>query len=117
MKKIVPMINISKYDVVVVKFPFASSTKYKARPAVIISSETYNKNARETALIMAISSKTDTALDFEYTLDDWERAGLLKSSVFKAAIATIEQEYIISKIGVLSKMDVKKLQEVIDKIC
>ena len=59
---------------------------------------------------MAIS----TALDFEYPLDDWERAGLLKSSVLKASI---EQEYIISKIGVLSKADIKKFQEVIRKIC
>ncbi len=36
------MINISKYDIVVVKFPFASSLKYKARPAVVLSSEAYN---------------------------------------------------------------------------
>jgi len=36
------MINfLNKYDVVVVKFPFASSQKYKARPAVIISNEYY----------------------------------------------------------------------------
>lgn len=37
------MTNFYKYDVVVVRFPFASSLKYKARPAVIISSEKYNK--------------------------------------------------------------------------
>ena len=36
------MINILKYDVVMVKFPFASSLKYKARPAVVISSKIYN---------------------------------------------------------------------------
>ena len=29
------MTDISKYDVVIVKFPFASSLKYKARPAVV----------------------------------------------------------------------------------
>ncbi|MGE4515462.1 MAG: hypothetical protein AB7D96_01185 [Arcobacteraceae bacterium] len=32
------MINFLKYDVIVVRFPFASSLKYKARPAVVISS-------------------------------------------------------------------------------
>ena len=40
------MINFSKYDVVVVKFPFASSLKYKARPAVILSSDIYNDSKR-----------------------------------------------------------------------
>jgi len=38
------MTNFYKYDVVVVKFPFASSLRYKARPAVIVSSNQYNKN-------------------------------------------------------------------------
>ncbi len=40
------MINsLDKYTVVVVKFPFASSLKYKARPAVIISNEYYNQHS------------------------------------------------------------------------
>jgi len=89
-KKIVNMINFSKYDVVVVKFPFASSNKYKARPAVILSSEMYNSNPRGTLLIMAISSKINTALEFESHLSHWQESGLLKPSIFKSAIATIE---------------------------
>ena len=111
------MTNFSKYEVVVVKFPFASSVKYKARPAVIISSDIYNTNERATLLIMAISSKTDTALDFEYHISDWEKSGLLKPSIFKSAIATIEQEYIISKLGKLSELCVKKLQILLHEIC
>ena len=49
------MINFSKYDIVVVKFPFASSLKYKARPAVVLSSETYNQNKRDTLNIFNIN--------------------------------------------------------------
>ena len=64
------MINILKYDVVVVKFPFASSVKYKARPAVIISSEQYNTNKRNTLLIMAISSSQENKLDFEKDVEE-----------------------------------------------
>ncbi len=57
------MINsFNKYEVVVVKFPFASSLKYKARPAVIISSHFYNQNSRDTLLILAISSQIDQKL-------------------------------------------------------
>ena len=71
------MTNILKYDVVIVKFPFASSIKYKARPAVIISSDTYNTNKRDTLLIMAISSSHENKLDFEIDVENWKDAGLL----------------------------------------
>ena len=59
------MTNIFKYDVIIVKFPFASSLKYKARPAVVVSSNMYNENSRDTLLILAISSNVNNKLDFE----------------------------------------------------
>ena len=111
------MTNILKYDVVVVRFPFASSIKYKARPAVIISSDKYNANKRNTLLIMAISSSHKDKLDFEMNVEYWKDAGLLKPSIFKSAIATIEKEYIITKIGSLSDKDIKQLENMIKIIC
>jgi mRNA interferase MazF len=111
------MTNFFQYDVVVVKFPFASSLKYKARPAVVVSSDLYNANIRKTLLIMAISSKTDTALEFEHHISNWKSSGLLKPSIFKSAIATIEKEYIIAKLGKLSDIDTKNLQTLLHVIC
>ena len=111
------MTNILKYDVVVVKFPFASSIKYKARPAVIISSNKYNTNKRNTLLIMAISSSQENKLDFEIDVENWKDTGLLKPSIFKSAIATIEKEYVITKIGSLSDKDIKQLENMIKIIC
>jgi len=111
------MINFSKYDVVVVKFPFASSIKYKARPAVIISSELYNNNKRGTLLILAISSSKENRLNFESDVLDWERVGLLKPSIFKASVATIEKEFVITKLGRLDEKNIKRLEVMIDNIC
>ena len=111
------MTNISKYDVVIVKFPFASSLKYKARPAVVVSSDLYNMSNRATLLIMAISSSVENKLDFEIKIDKWKSAGLLKPSLFKAAIATIEKNYIITKVGCLSETDIKNLERMMEKIC
>ena len=79
------MTNFSKYDIIVVKFPFASSLKYKARPAVIISSDMYNKNGRDTLLLLAISSSKDNKLNFELDIQNWEKSGLLKPSIFKSS--------------------------------
>lgn len=111
------MTNFSKYDVVVVKFPFASSLKYKARPAVVISSEIYNQNGRDTLLILAISSSNENRLDFEIEIMDWQNAGLLKPSIFKSSVATIEKEYVVSKLGALSEDDIKRLEKMISVIC
>ena len=111
------MTNILKYDVVIVKFPFASSLKYKARPAVVVSSNEYNSNKRDTLLILAISSAFENKLNFEAELEDWKVTGLLKPSIFKAAIATIEKEFVISKIGTLSTVDKNKLEKMVGLIC
>ena len=111
------MTNISKYDIVIVKFPFASSLKYKARPAVVVSSNFYNNSIRETLLIMAISSSKENKLDFELELEDWKASGLLKPSIFKSSIATIEKNYILTKVGSLSAVDVSSLENMIDKVC
>ncbi len=111
------MTNFCKYDVVVVKFPFASSLKYKARPAIVISSSIYNRDERGTALILAISSQIGSKLNFEIKVKDWKDAGLLKESIFKSAIATIEQESIIKKLGILSQSDRDNLDRLLETIC
>jgi mRNA interferase MazF len=79
------MTDISKYDVVIVKFPFASSLKYK--------------------------------LDFEPSVIDWEASGLLKPSIFKSAVATIEKCHLLTKVGTLSDLDIQNLEIMIQDIC
>lgn len=111
------MTDFSKYDVVVVKFPFASSLKYKARPAVIISSATYNQTSRNSLLILAISSQIENKLSIETYVEDWKEAGLLKPSIFKSSVATIEKDVILTRLGTLSKKDAVRLEVMIDGIC
>jgi len=57
------MTRFCKYDIVVVKFPFVSSLKYKARPAVVVSTDKFNQSSRNTLLILAISSQINTKLE------------------------------------------------------
>lgn len=111
------MTSFSKYDVVVVKFPFASSLKYKARPAVIISSDIYNENSRDTSLILAISSNVENKLGFELEVKNWKESGLLKPSIFKSSVATIENSFILNKLGTLNEEDIKKVEKFLGVIC
>lgn len=43
-------------DVILVPFPFTDQTAVKKRPAVVISSDTYNHN-RDDCIIMAVTSR------------------------------------------------------------
>ncbi len=50
------MTHYNRGDVVLVPFPFSDQTTTKKRPAVIISSSTYNDTSRD-IVIMAITSQ------------------------------------------------------------
>ncbi|HHT9105952.1 MAG TPA: type II toxin-antitoxin system PemK/MazF family toxin [Candidatus Wujingus californicus] len=99
------MTTYNKGDIVLVPFPFSDQTATKKRPAVIISSDRYN-NTSSDIVIMAITSKTDKNLTTgECLINNWQDAGLLKPSVIKPAISTIEQTLVLKKLGQLSQKD------------
>ena len=90
-------------DVVLVPFPFTDQSGAKKRPAVIVSSGGYNAGRRD-LVIMAITSQVRTPLGFGETLvTDWQAAGLIKPSVLKPVVTTIEQGLVVRTIGALSE--------------
>lgn len=92
-------------DVVLVPFPFTNQSTTKQRPAVVVSSNTY-ANARPDVVLMAITSQMRSPLAFAETLlTDWQAANLLKASVVKPLLATLEQSLIIRQLGSLSSRD------------
>ena len=77
----------------------------------------YNECSRDTLLILAISSNVNYKLDFEPAVIDWKASGLLKPSIFKSAVATIEKNHLLAKIGALSDIDVRSLETMLRDIC
>ena len=103
-------------DVVLVAFPFTNLQATKKRPAVVISRKSYQES-RPDVILMAITSqiRNETTLS-GYALQDWQYAGLLKPSVLKPLIATIEQSQIIKVMGQLSVNDHDTLGKTIKSI-
>ncbi len=100
-------------EVVLVPFPFTNQSGAKKRPAVIISSNRYNAVRRD-VVIMAITSQIRLPLDFaEALVSDWQAAGLIKPSVLKPVLTTIEQGMVIRAMGQLSVSDLTALRQVI----
>ena len=66
---------------------------------------------------MAITSQVKQPLTIgEALIQDWQVTGLIKPSVFKPLIATIEKDRIIKVIGQLTEKDQQSLQEIISVI-
>lgn len=100
-------------DVVLVPFPFTDQSGTKKRPAVVVSSRGYNASRRD-IVIMAITSQVRTPLGFgEAMVGDWQGAGLVKESVLKPVLSTIEQGLVIRTMGKLAAADIKALREVV----
>ncbi len=103
-------------DVLLVPCPFTDPSGAKKRPAVVVSSSTYNTSRRD-IVIMAITRQVREPLGFgEAMVADWQSAGLIKVSVLKPVLATIEQGLVVRTLGTLAVADAKTLRKVVSDV-
>jgi mRNA interferase MazF len=110
------MIGCKFGDIVLVPFPFTDQSASKKRPAVVVSSEAYH-SARIDLIVMPVTSQVRSSTAFgEVLVHDWKAAGLLKRSVIKPVITTIEQSLVLRKLGRLDDSAQSALRKSIDMI-
>jgi mRNA interferase MazF len=103
-------------DVIVVPFPFTDQIATKKRPAVIVSSEAYQRE-RPDLILMAITSQVRPSPTVgEIAVVRWQAAGLLKPSVIKPLLTTIEASLVIRHLGTLHPDDQAGLRQVLTDI-
>jgi len=103
-------------DIVLVAFPFTDQSTTKQRPAVVISSAAYQRERPDLIILAVTSQQRATAMVGEVQVKDWKRAGLLKASVMKPVIATIERSLVRKRLGRLSSVDQQSLRAAIAQI-
>lgn len=110
------MTRYNRGDVILVPFPFSDQTTTKKRPAIIVSSDTYNSISQD-IVIMAITGQIRGHIGVgEFLIEDWQGAGLLKPSAVKAAISTIEQRLVLKLLGRLSARDRSALEKALKEL-
>lgn len=103
-------------DVILVPFPFTDQRQSKQRPAVIVSGARYHTE-RPDLIVMAITSQVRSPPAFgETSVRDWQAAGLLKPSVIKPVLATLEQRLVRKTLGRLSETDRAALKQTLAEI-
>jgi mRNA interferase MazF len=102
--------------VVLVPFPFTNQAASKRRPAVVVSNLDYGA-IRGDIIVMAVTSRirADPTLG-EIPVAEWQDAGLLKPSVVKPVLVTLEGSLVLRKLGVLSPDDQAALRTGIQRI-
>jgi len=103
-------------DLVLVPFPFTDQSATKRRPAVVVSSTAYHRE-RPDLVILAVTSQLRPVTGVgEAAITQWKEAGLLRPSVFKPVLATIERGLVLRTLGRLADEDRAALRKVLAEI-
>jgi len=66
------MPSYSKYEIILVRYPFSDLSSSKVRPAVVVSAP----HSSQDILITPLTSKTRSLLEGEFVLSEWAAEGL-----------------------------------------
>ncbi|MFQ6116768.1 MAG: type II toxin-antitoxin system PemK/MazF family toxin [Candidatus Bipolaricaulia bacterium] len=96
-----------KGDVVLVPFPFADARATKARPALVLSDEAYERDTGN--VILAQITSQEAKFPSDYALRDWTKAGLKRPSIVRLKLATLASSLVRYKSGSLSAADLAEV--------
>ncbi len=103
-------------DVVLVPSPFTDQSTTKRRPAVVVSSDAYHRERPDLIILAVTSQVRPQAALGEASVAKWKEAGLLRPSVLKPVVATIERGLVLRKLGRLEEEDRQALRAVLQAI-
>lgn len=110
-----PTTSCSFGDVVLVPFPFTDQSTTKKRPAIVVSSDVYQQDHSD-LIVAAVTSQPRSHRSGEVVLVDWQQAGLLKPSVVKPVLATIDGRLVLRILGRLSETDRGAVSQALDRV-
>ena len=105
------MTSYSRGDVIFVDIAFSGAVGHKRRPAVVISTDTFNAAGIKLIVAAITSNLTPPFRPGDSLLHDWRAAGLLKPSAVRGVVATVDRSEVIRLLGVLSVRDFAVIEQ------
>ena len=109
------MTSISRGDIVLVKFVFADEKGAKRRPGLIVSTDRYHQDRRET-ILAAITGNVGRRLMGDYKIKAWRESGLLYPSIVTGIVRTIKQDMIAGRMGALPASELQAVEATLREI-
>lgn len=103
----------NQFDVVVVPFPFIDQNNLKRRPALIISSASFNQHVQHSVMLM-ITSARNAPWFGDVHIQELCATGLQKPSVIRMKFFTLDNRLILKKSGLLGSQDQQALMQAIN---
>lgn len=104
------------FDVVVVPFPFTDSSRTKRRPALVMSQKTNFGAVIEHSILAIITSEKNEPWPLDVAIKNRKQSGLTAPSVVRMKLFTLDNRFILRKIGHLTKSDQMQVKESLTKI-
>jgi mRNA interferase MazF len=92
------------FDVVIVPFPFTDRAQQKRRPALVLSNADFNNQSGHGVMAM-ITSVGNAPWPLDAKIGNLKAAGLPASSVVRMKLFTLDQQFVLRKVGRLNKTD------------
>lgn len=99
-------------QIVLVPFPFTNQTDVKRRPALVLSTDSFNQNSSD-IVVCAITSNLEGDYSVRINQEDWKDGLYSESCVKFANILTIDKNLVIKPIGRLNN---ERFRDVLLKI-
>lgn len=105
------MTNYKRGDVILVDVAFSGTTGYKRRPAVVLSTDTFNTVGIKLVVAAITGNVSPPFRPGDTLLSDWSTAGLFKPSAMRGVLATVDKADVVRKLGTLSTNDVARVEQ------
>ena len=101
------MPSYSKYEIILVRYPFSDLSSSKVRPAVVVSAP----HSSQDILITPLTSRTRPLLEGEFVLSEWAAEGLNVVTAAKRGVYTVHESLVLRVIGKLANPDAEKIEQ------
>ena len=106
-----PTMIYKPFDVVVVPFPFTDSAQTKRRPALVVSQHANFGSKIDHSVLAMITSQKNVPWPLDCEIINKKKSGLTATSVVRMKLFTLDNRFIIKKIGRLSDSDQTKVKQ------
>lgn len=97
------------WDIILIPFPISDPYTKKKRPALVVSTETFNSGQDIVLLFLTSNLKSEPKID-DHFISNWQGAGLPKPTICRMKFATIDKSLIIKRLGQMQRADITTIK-------
>lgn len=109
------MASYKPFDIAVVPFPFTDRSSQKRRPALVLSSNEYQKQTGHLILCM-ITTATRSNWFNDVHLQQWQESGLPHASLVRAKLFTLDERLVLRRLGGITQLDQQAITKSLQSI-